>query len=358
MVSATKDALTFNDLMATPIDFYKYVLNRIKIDNLTQDLLLRPAYDLLKGTCTSTIKFEYNFQECFSALTDKLDWNNPKGDRYPHRSVHHLPLQGHPSHLTIVTDYFFNNDLEYLKSSNPERMYTTLIMKTKATRYEIIIIEDMVPTLWSIIKHAYDKDAAKRIKHWGERRKLCVKKLHGYGHLKEVVVKRANRHLCKFKECDFLDLHFNDIKDILLLAVQHDHSISMKVILLTLLWLFTFPKIKFKELYTPSYKPSGVIYEDLNKQKRVMRTGELYKFLDGTLKKVQDEIHHKVLDFHLGYNKEMSMEKWVAIDRKRSELMVELIDKQVGERRIIRNLERLVGGRELKMDYKLMTLTV
>ncbi|GKB65652.1 integrase, catalytic region, zinc finger, CCHC-type containing protein [Tanacetum coccineum] len=40
----------------------------------------------------------------------------------------------------------------------------------------------------------------------------------------------------------------------------------------------TFPEIKFKELYTPSHKPPGVIYEDLTKQKRVMRADEMYKF--------------------------------------------------------------------------------
>ncbi|GJU58124.1 hypothetical protein Tco_1235890 [Tanacetum coccineum] len=61
MVSATKDPLTFNDLMATPIDFSKYVLNRLKIDNLTQDILLGPAYNLLKGTCSSSIELEYHF---------------------------------------------------------------------------------------------------------------------------------------------------------------------------------------------------------------------------------------------------------------------------------------------------------
>ncbi|GKF68414.1 hypothetical protein Tco_0198093, partial [Tanacetum coccineum] len=62
MVSATKDPLTFEDLMATPIDFSKYVLNRLKIDNLTQDILLGPAYNLLKGTCSSSIELEYHFQ--------------------------------------------------------------------------------------------------------------------------------------------------------------------------------------------------------------------------------------------------------------------------------------------------------
>ncbi|GJT62449.1 hypothetical protein Tco_1005982 [Tanacetum coccineum] len=73
MVSATKNPLTFNDLMATPSNFYKYVLSRLKIDNLTQDLLLGPAYNMLKGTCFRNIELEYNFQECFNALTDKLD---------------------------------------------------------------------------------------------------------------------------------------------------------------------------------------------------------------------------------------------------------------------------------------------
>ncbi|GKB90452.1 hypothetical protein Tco_0962724 [Tanacetum coccineum] len=92
MVSATKDPLTFNDLMNTPIDFSKYVLNGLKIENLTQDILLGTAFNLLKGTCSSSIELEYNFQECFIALTDKLNWNNPEGDRYPFDLSKPLPL--------------------------------------------------------------------------------------------------------------------------------------------------------------------------------------------------------------------------------------------------------------------------
>nr|GEU79524.1 retrovirus-related Pol polyprotein from transposon TNT 1-94 [Tanacetum cinerariifolium] len=241
------------------------------------------------------IELEYNFQECFNALTDKLDWKNSEGDHYPFDLSKLLPRQ--------------------------EKMYTTSIMKTKVARYKIVGIEDMVHTLWSTIKHAYDKDVGKGIKYWGEIRKLCVKKLHGYGHLEEVVVNRADRQLYKLKKQ-------------------------------------TFPKIKFKELYTLSYKLPGVIYEDLTKQKRVMRADEVYKFSDGTLKKVQDKIHHRILNFCLGYNNNMSRKKWTAKDKKISELMVKLIVKQIHERRIIINLERLVGARELEMDYKLMMHTV
>nr|GEW26479.1 hypothetical protein [Tanacetum cinerariifolium] len=321
---------------------------------------------------------------------DKLDWNNLEGDRYPFDLSKTFPPQGHPGHLTVAADYFFNNDLEYLKSSDPERTYTTSIMKTKAARYEIMGIEDMVPTLMSPTKVRYDKDALKGIKHWGKRRKLwhrsqmnkiskhnvystqkilgvksvSVKKLHGYGHLEEVVVKRADRQLCKFKEGDFVDLHLNDIEYMLLLDIQRklfhinesivDFIVSLRMFTRSL----TFPEIEFKELYTPSHKPPGVIYEDLAKQKRVMRVDKLYKFLDGTLKKVRDEIQHRVLDFCLGYNDEMARRKWMAIDRKRSHLIVELIDKHMRERRITRNLQRLVGAQELEMDYKLMTRTV
>ncbi|GKE32151.1 hypothetical protein Tco_1451473, partial [Tanacetum coccineum] len=153
-----------------------------------------------------SIELEYNFQECFNALTDKIDWNNPKGDHYPFDLSKPLPLQGHLCHLTIAADYFFNNDLEYLNSSDLERMYTTSIMKKKAARYDIVGIEDMVPTLWSTIKHGYDKDALKGIKPWGER---------------QVVGKRAARQLYKFKEGDFMDLHLNNIEDMMILAVQH-----------------------------------------------------------------------------------------------------------------------------------------
>ncbi|GKE94083.1 hypothetical protein Tco_1578938, partial [Tanacetum coccineum] len=178
---------------------------------------------------------------------------------------------------------------------------------------------------------------------------VSVKKLHGYGHLEEIMVKRSDQQLYTFKEDNFVDLHLNDIEDMLLFAVQHKlFHLDGNVIVDFIMSL---------QPYTPSYDLPRIVYEDLNKQKRVLRADELYKFSDGTLKYVHNEIHHRVLDFHLDYNTEMPKRKWTAVDRRRSGLMIELIDKQLGEREIIRNLERLVGARELEMDYKLMTHT-
>ncbi|GJV65425.1 hypothetical protein Tco_1476253 [Tanacetum coccineum] len=191
---------------------------------------------------------------------------------------------------------------------------------------------------------------------------------------------------------DFVDLHLNKIEDMLLLVVQHKlfHLDESDIVdFIVALHMFTrslilkrrvedlqlgvessinsltspnledsLQKIVSKNPYTPSYDPPGIVYEDLDKQKRVLRADELYKFSDGTLKSVRDEIHHRVLDFRLDYNPEMPKRKWTAVDRKRSGLMIELIDKQLREREIIRNMKRLVGATKLEMDYKLITRTV
>ncbi|GJU59552.1 hypothetical protein Tco_1237318, partial [Tanacetum coccineum] len=158
----------------------------------------------------------------------------------------------------------------------------------------------MVLTLWSATKVGYNKDAENGIKHWGEKR-----------YLEEIAVRRADHQVYKFKKGNFVDLHLNDIEDMLIIAVQHK--------------LFQLNGSDIVDFDVPS-------------------------FSNGTLNTIRDELHHRIFDFSLGYNKEMSRRKWTAIDKRRSELMVESIDKQMRERRIIRNLERLVGARQNQRD--------
>ncbi|GKE08215.1 hypothetical protein Tco_1411766, partial [Tanacetum coccineum] len=81
LLSAEKDPLTFDELMATPIDFSNFEMNRLKINKITKAHLVGPVYNLLKGTCQSSIELEYNMEECYKAISEQLDWNNPKGDR-------------------------------------------------------------------------------------------------------------------------------------------------------------------------------------------------------------------------------------------------------------------------------------
>ncbi|GKF32417.1 hypothetical protein Tco_0102215, partial [Tanacetum coccineum] len=196
LLSSEKDPLTFDELMVTPIDFSKFAMNRLKIDNLIKAHFVSPVYKLLKG------------DHC------PFDLSKP------------LPLKGRPCHLIVASEYFFNNDLAYLKSTNSERKYTMSIIKMKALRYELVGIEDMILKLWSPTKVGYKKYVKHRIKHWGPKSKLFyrsqlnkfsqhdvystqkilsmvnvkVDKLHGYGYLDEIMVRRVDRQLYKFKE--------------------------------------------------------------------------------------------------------------------------------------------------------------
>ncbi|GKA95041.1 hypothetical protein Tco_0817079 [Tanacetum coccineum] len=138
-------------------------------------------------------------EECYRALTDQLDWTNPE-----------------------------------------------------AARYTIESINDMILILWSPIIIAYDKDVALGISHWGPQRQqyyraminkvskhkvfstmrimsvvnVLVEKRSRYGYLKEIVVRRADQKLYKFKEGNFLDLHLNDIEDMLLL-ISHNKLFNL-----------------------------------------------------------------------------------------------------------------------------------
>ncbi|GKB83064.1 hypothetical protein Tco_0949959, partial [Tanacetum coccineum] len=283
IVFAAKDPLIFDELMATPIDFSKFAMNRLKIDKLTKAHLVSPVYNLLKGTC--------------------------QRDRCPYDLSKHIPLKGHPGRLTVPSEYFFNNELEYLKASDPENKYITSITKIKAARYELVGIEDMIPNLWSVTKKILSVVSVK------------INKLHGYGYLEEIV-------LFNLKVSDIVDLvvalHMftrsliikRRVEDVQLGVESYQKKLNLTKP------QHDFPRIFVKELYTPS-----------------------------ALKLVRDKLHHRVLNFRLGYNNEMSRGKWSATDKRRSRLIVELIDKQMRERRILRNLERLVGARDLEMDY-------
>ncbi|GJR67676.1 hypothetical protein Tco_0013741 [Tanacetum coccineum] len=238
---------TFDELMSTPIDFSAFVMNKLKIENLTQETLVGPVYDLLKGTCKSFIELEYHFEEVYKAVNDRLDWNNPEGQAYPFDLSKPLPLiQDERGRQVIPVNYFINNDLEYLKGGSSSRKYTTSTTKTKSVMYDNILgIEDMVPTLWSPTKMAYDKHAIWGVSHWGPKRKryygyAChfesnhdvfstkriigvthveVEKWYDYGYIKEIEVRREDNQLYKFKEGDFRRLNLRDIEDLLLLLV-------------------------------------------------------------------------------------------------------------------------------------------
>ncbi|GJU59939.1 hypothetical protein Tco_1237705 [Tanacetum coccineum] len=54
---------SFNKLIDTPLDFLAFVLNQLKVDTMTPELLVGPTYELMKGLCKSLVELEYFFKE-------------------------------------------------------------------------------------------------------------------------------------------------------------------------------------------------------------------------------------------------------------------------------------------------------
>ncbi|GJV62664.1 hypothetical protein Tco_1473492 [Tanacetum coccineum] len=157
--STDKSLKDFDELMSTPIDFSGYILNGLKIENLTQEVLIGPSFKLLKGTRSNYAELEYDFKKCYKALSEKLDWENPNCGDYPFDLSKPLPLITRGKHQRVPFEFFINNDLKYLQGGISTIIYTTFTTKTKAAKYDLPSIKDMVPNIWSLVKVAYDRYA-------------------------------------------------------------------------------------------------------------------------------------------------------------------------------------------------------
>ncbi|GJV04433.1 hypothetical protein Tco_1338002 [Tanacetum coccineum] len=196
--SADKPSKIFDELMSTPIDFSAYIMN------------------------------EYDFEECYKALSEKLYWENPEGDDY-------LFDLTKPLHLVISGNH----------------------QKIKAALYDLPDIEDMVPNIWVPVIVAYDKHALWGISLWREQHKTF------YG----------------FKEGDFPRLRINDINDTILLKRVEDFQLGVKSYqkkINVTKTETTKSGIRKRNPYTPYQDPQGFIYVNNNGRIRLMRSDGLY----------------------------------------------------------------------------------
>ncbi|GJW70876.1 hypothetical protein Tco_0127793 [Tanacetum coccineum] len=300
----------------------------LKVDTLTPELLVGPTFELMKGSCKSLVELEYFFEEVYKETTDQLDWNNPEGWQYPHDLRKPLPL-----------------------------IPNSRATKTKAADYgHIKWIEDLVPnTMWSQVLVSYDKYALWGISHWGIIAviKLQIVEWHNYKHRDLIAVRRDDGKLYTFKEGDFNRLRIQDIEDMLLLLDQGkltNLTVEERLAFNVSLRMFTRSVVIQRRM------------EDLqlgggnkDKKNRLMCIDELHKFSDSTLNDVRTALDDRLKGIRMKY---LPQTIWRQSDRDKAGAMIQAIDKQLKTRRIMRSLEKFVGGRpyEDKMDSMHSTL--
>nr|GFA62493.1 hypothetical protein [Tanacetum cinerariifolium] len=289
-----------------------------------------PAFNLLKGTCKSFVELEYHFEECYKAVNDRHDWHNPEGREYPFNLSKPLPLIEVQGRQVVPTNYFINNDLDV------------------------------------------------KVMRW-----------YDYGYLEEIVVRRDDNVLYKFKEGDFPRLNLRDIKDMLLLLVQkklsnldvdnrYDLGVALRMFTRRIVILhrdedlqlriesyqkklnITRPETFRSDIpnmipYTAYKNTQRIIYQDKFQRNRLMRSDELYKFCDRTLSSVRTVLHDIASILEMD---SLPKRHWSNLEKKRSRIMIKAIHKLLFERRLMRNLEKFIGIRDYENDLRLLERTI
>ncbi|GJV67357.1 hypothetical protein Tco_1482866 [Tanacetum coccineum] len=172
------------------------------------------------------------------------------GDTKDQPNVKSLPFIKAQGRQVVPADYFFNNDLEYLKGRSSSRKYTTSTTKTKAAKYGFQFC------CFSVSKE------------------LSNLEIHVIFDL-NVALRMFTRHIVILKWVEDLQLGVE--------SYQKKRNITKPK---------TFRSgISKRTPYTAYKNPQGIIYQDKLKRNRLMRSDELYKFCDGTLKSVRRVLH-------------------------------------------------------------------
>nr|GEU44299.1 hypothetical protein [Tanacetum cinerariifolium] len=283
-------------------------LPALRVDTLTLELLAGPTYELMKGSCTSLIELEYHLEEVYKATTDQLDWVNPEGQQYPHNLLQPLPLiPDNRGRRVVPFAHFINNDLEYLRGVASSRKYTTSVTKTKAaesaldvySKRRIITVTDLKIMEWHIYKHL----------DWITRR---VEDL-------QLGVKSYPKRLNLTKP----DTYLSDLKR--------------------------------REAYTAYSNPRGFIYQNKDNKNMLIQIDELHKFNDGMLNDVRNALDDHLKGIRMKY---LPQAIWRKGDKDRATAIIQAIDKMLKTRRIMRSLERFVGGRLYEGDFWMLQRTV
>ncbi|GKE66843.1 hypothetical protein Tco_1521004, partial [Tanacetum coccineum] len=165
-----------------------------------------------------------------------------------------LPLGGEPGHVTIQPDFFFNNDLEYLRYGRKVGRPALSISKIKAAYYPDVGLEQLVPDqFWIEEECKYDIAAMYGISHWwfqrqrfyidrfsseGDRRAVRTHirilsviriKVFSMYYVKKIVLRRADLKEYVIAERDFKYMYPSDFEDLYLLNLQgHLNHLSLE----------------------------------------------------------------------------------------------------------------------------------
>ncbi|GJV67427.1 hypothetical protein Tco_1482936 [Tanacetum coccineum] len=251
----------------------------LRKEKLTKADLRGARFELFKIRFNNNVELEYNMEQCYLAMSDKIDWANREGNT-------------------------FHNDL--CKSLNLTH---------------------------SIAK--YDRDASLSIHYWSESRKWFYKE--SIGAKSEHEVQGKLHHLDGKLEYDLINSLLLYILSVVIKKRVEDGQLgveSYQRILNLEKPMFLKDNIQYKHPYRTMSDPKGVVYLNKNDRKMVMIYDEVHKFNDGTLNEVCENLKVMISDNVLGYgNASLHGQEWTRKYNEMSQTMIHKIEKNLNEQR-------------------------
>ncbi|GJT17335.1 receptor-like cytoplasmic kinase 176 [Tanacetum coccineum] len=295
---------------------------------------------------------------------------------FPAAKHRYCDIDDEPDEQEFEAHYMYTAKIQEVLNATDAIMDLPLTLtKHYAARYYIEGIEDMISDRWSKEVHLYQVDALNGIHHWDDMKKdffkaemgnrsthkvysnkriiivvsVNVKKKWGYSFLTSIKVKRTNNNKYEFSYADLSRLNLNNIEDMYLMKVQgklHHLKLKFEIDFINALLLYIRRELIRRYLKLPLQHKRELSTLTSTMIKSLMKCDEVHKFCDGTLLKVQYNLLKMLNENKLGRgNVKLEGREWTKYDIKRSEAMLEKIEKTLKHREQLRRLEEYVGGR-------------
>ncbi|GKA76316.1 hypothetical protein Tco_0782777 [Tanacetum coccineum] len=245
----------------------------------------------IKGTCKSVVELEYHLGEVFKATNDQLDWHNHEGRPYK------LSMTNMPTGEHITRDQNVRDSMDMLP--------TWKFRKTSIQNTRLLLLQ--VSRSWNSLGKLTNLNVDERFTlnvalRMYTRRIVIQERVEDLQPAVESYQKKIN--LTK------PDTYRTDLRKMTPYTVYRDIQI--------------------------------IIYQNDMDRNRLMRADELHKFSDGTLNHVRASLNDIAIGIQMEY---LLKRKWIKQDKQRDRVMIKAIDKKLKYRRLMRSLEKFVGGR-------------
>ncbi|GJZ42955.1 hypothetical protein Tco_0590210 [Tanacetum coccineum] len=195
--------------------------------------------------------------------------------------------------------------------------------------------------MWSQVPVSNDKHALWGVSHWGRKRQQFYGFTIKRESARDVYSKRIIIVITKIEIVEwhnYKHLDWITIRKLTNLIVEErlDFNVSLR-------------------MFTRSIVIQRRVEDlQLNKKNRLMRIDELHKFSDHSLDDVRSALNDLLKGIRMQY---LPQTIWKQCDKDNARAMIQSINKQL-KTRIMRSLEKFVGGRPYEGDFWLLQRTI